>query len=140
MSDRAIHNVLRRIETAAERMAAKEDPTPYDQGRRRDAFEAAARMVREALDAPDFRGEERLDRMTFLSRIESTYGKLVPPEGPYVLLADIYAAFGAGEAYAAIRDAATRSPTAQAVRDIRRMEKINPPYPGLVMNDPDAGL
>jgi hypothetical protein len=29
-----------------------------------------------------------------MSRIETTYGAAVPPSGPYVLIADIYAAFG----------------------------------------------
>jgi hypothetical protein len=51
---------------------------------------------------------ERLDLVTLMSRIETTHGRLVPPDGPYVLIADIYEAFGEGATYASIRDAVLR--------------------------------
>jgi hypothetical protein len=43
---------------------------------------------------------EQLDLVSLMDRIPAMHGRLVPPTGPYVLLADIYAAFGADKAVA----------------------------------------
>jgi hypothetical protein len=68
-----------------------------------------AEAIRAALATPEARSPrpetpegERLDLIDFMGRMGSTHGSLVPPSGPYVLLRDVYAAFGAVEAFDAL--------------------------------------